>query len=251
MGLYAKYAKDTTPAYCGTIEYVNKPLSYIYFYMMISMIIIRCKYYSGWKMTQASVILTGLSYEYKKSENKKQEITQDFYRIESCSVYHIEFNHNIRTRIQYWNRTVHLWLKYYVYMRLISIKSKTFFNNKALASLLTFMVSACWHGFYPVYYFFFLQFYFAEQIGTVLEEKWDFFNWISKKNKILQIIYWNFISSELQFIGHVFIIKTYYEVYNFYRAFYYIPAFILVLFYLLIVYIIPYPKKEKIEKKKE
>lgn len=53
-----------------------------------------------------------------------------------------------------WNISVHNWLKYYVYLRLLDEKKKG--GTNAFAALMSFLVSAIWHGFYPGFYSFFL-----------------------------------------------------------------------------------------------
>lgn len=54
-----------------------------------------------------------------------------------------------------WNISVHEWLKYYVYLRLLDNNKKRGSSN-VFAALVSFMVSAIWHGFYPGFYSFFL-----------------------------------------------------------------------------------------------
>lgn len=49
--------------------------------------------------------------------------------------------------------SAHNWLKYYVYLRQLPNGQKGSMNFAS--SLLTFMMSAIWHGFYPGYYIFF------------------------------------------------------------------------------------------------
>ena len=53
--------------------------------------------------------------------------------------------------LRYWNYQVHLWLKFYVMQRLVKPGQRP----GAFASILTFMISAFWHGFYPWYYLLF------------------------------------------------------------------------------------------------
>lgn len=67
-------------------------------------------------------------------------------------------------------------------MRLINLEHKAFKNNKAIASLATFMISAFWHGFYPNYYIFFFQFYVLEQVSDILERKLNLFERAEKMN---------------------------------------------------------------------
>lgn len=47
---------------------------------------------------------------------------------------------------------MHHWLKYYVFMRMLDNKKK---SGVSVPALITFMVSAIWHGFYPGFVFFF------------------------------------------------------------------------------------------------
>ena len=202
--------------YCGTEEYVNETMVYKYFYFVLSMLTTRSRYYVAWKMSQSSCIFSGLSYSEEHGD-----------KIDNCNLYNIEINLNVRTRIQFWNRSVHLWLKYHVYMRLINLERKPFKNNKALASLLTFMISACWHGFYPVYYIFFFLYYLIEQCAVALDEKLDFFNWIKKQNIFIKALWWLFIMSILNYFGNVFVLLRVSLMLNFFRAFYHIPNIIL------------------------
>src|SRR5690606_34783768 len=102
--------------FCGKDEFVNLPMWYKYIYMVISMVVLRGTYYSVWKLSQASLNLCGLSYTKKTS--KEGEITESCDKVDNCNLEKIELNLNPRTRIQYWNRTVHLWLKYHLFLRL-------------------------------------------------------------------------------------------------------------------------------------
>lgn len=62
-----------------------------------------------------------------------------------------------------WNISVHEWLKYYVYLRLLNNKKRG--GTNAFAALMSFSVSAIWHGFYPGFYFFFF--------GTFIVDLWN------------------------------------------------------------------------------
>ncbi len=73
-------------------------------------------------------------------------------------------------------------------MRFINFENKSFKNNTSLASLLTFMISAFWHGFYPNYYIFFFQCYMLEQISEILEKKFNLFEKVEKMNIVLRFL---------------------------------------------------------------
>jgi len=250
MAYMLVFQKIFDPQYCGTLEFQEKNIFYRYSFMMLARLLMSTKYYTGWKISQASCIFSGLSYD-KKENKEKGIIEHKFDKIESCNLYQIEIALNFRHRIQYWNRTVHLWLKYYVYMRIININHKYFKDNNNIASLITFMCSACWHGFYPVYYLFFFNFYLIEQIGAALEVKLNFFEMVYKWPLIYRIIYWNFMSSLLQFVGMSFVLRDIYAYYNFYKAFYFIPIIILILLFIILVFFVKKTKNKEIKGKKE
>jgi lysophospholipid acyltransferase len=67
-------------------------------------------------------------------------------------IFDIEFSYKIKDFFDAWNISVHKWLKYYVFLRMVK-RGK----GLSLATILTtFAVSAVWHGFYPGYFYFFL-----------------------------------------------------------------------------------------------
>ncbi len=212
--------KSLNTVYCGTEEFENRPMLFKFFFVILSMNVLRSKYYVGWKISQASVVLCGLSYDLKV--NEKGESVPNFEKIDNNLV-KIELDFNPRVRINYWNRTVHLWLKYYIFLRLINVEKKLFKNNKSLASLITFMVSAFWHGFYPVYFFFFFQCYMIEQVSKYLEEEHDLFNKISKSSLFIKTISRIIVGVTVNYFGLCFTLLSMSENYIFSRAFYFLP----------------------------
>lgn len=175
--------------YCITQEYANKPIWYKFLYFNVSFTIQKAKYYGGWKMAQSGIVLCGLGYNpvEKSTDNKQIQLIHKFDRVENVVIRDIEIPSNPKKRIQYWNRTVHLWLKYNLFLRLLNVERKPFKNNRGIASLITFMVSAFWHGFYPVYYVFFFVFYVIEQICTMLEDDYNLFTVMDNKNFIIKM----------------------------------------------------------------
>jgi lysophospholipid acyltransferase len=234
--------KNFSTKYCGTEEYVEKSIGYKYIYMVLSMLVMRSTYYVGWKLSQSSINFSGLSYNKKL---KTEDSEDNFDKIESCNLQEIELNLNPRTRIQYWNRTVHLWLKYYLFLRFINIPFKPFKNNKTVASLLTFMISALWHGYYPVYFIFFFEYYMIEQVSTFLDEEYDLFNKIAEWNWFFQLLYRIFLMSVVNYFGLAFSILTVRENINYYKAFHYIPLLFLFISWLVTLIL---PRKKKVTK---
>jgi len=240
-------------------EFAEKSLLYKFLYYMISAgLVIRAKYYTGFLLSESSVIFCGLSYDIKKIENNKNQendkklsnentdenntpeeknylYIDDFTKIESIKIYNFEMEIDPNQKVNYWNRTVHYWLKYQVFFRLINLEHKTFNKNFQLASLIAFVISAIWHGFYPGYYLFFVQLYFIQQIGKMLEEKFDFFKKIKNYNFILQFTC-NLISIfVIGSLGFAFCILDIFKAIKFYKYFYFLPnIFVFVLYFSLV-----------------
>ncbi len=56
----------------------------------------RTKYYSGWKLTQASTVFCGLSYSGLDKETNKEK----FDKVETCKIFIVEFDPNPKVKIQ-------------------------------------------------------------------------------------------------------------------------------------------------------
>jgi lysophospholipid acyltransferase len=235
------FAKPLNIDYCGSEEFKIHSLIYKIFYYTFAMYVVRCKYYVGWKITSASVIFCGLGYKEDSGIPHKCD------RIEGCNLWKIEANLNPKEVIQYWNRTVHIWLKYYVFMRIVNQESKFLKGNHFIATIITFFISAFWHGFYPVYYLFFVQYFLIEQIASILEKKYDIFNKIKRSNDTVKIIWWLIEYFYLTWFGASFILLTVPRVINFYESFYYIPNISLILTYVYFGFITK-NKKIKLDK---
>lgn len=74
-------------------------------------------------------------------------------KIKSVNIKGLIVSSSVKGFMSSWNISVHEWLKHYVYIRLLSDKKRG--GTNAFAALMSFTVSAIWHGFYPGYYSFF------------------------------------------------------------------------------------------------
>ena len=158
-------------------EFGKHSLLYALLYIKICIPAIRSRYYSGWILAYSTVIFSGLSYTEKK--NKDGNTTKSLEKGCYGSVATCEWSVNPKDTIGEWNKTIHLWLKYNVYTRVININHKLFKNNWSLASFLTFISSAIWHGFYLTYYLTFFLLYCYQNACVVLD-KMGFYEWIDK-----------------------------------------------------------------------
>ena len=147
---------------------------------------VRAKYYSGWVLSYATVIYSGAAYTEKKDEKNEGKIIKSFDKGSYGSIVTCEWGINPKQSIIDWNQTTHLWLKYNVFTRAIDIERKPFKDNRALSSLLTFISSAIWHGFFLTYYLTFLLLYFYQTSAEVFD-KIGIYKWIYRTKFLLPL----------------------------------------------------------------
>ena len=194
MGFYGGFGPRYPLAYVGTVEYGTKSLLYRFMYLNFAMALHRAKFYSGWLLSYTGFIFSGIAYtETPRDKNEPTVLTEingpmikSFSKGKYGSITDCEFGINPKTKIISWNNTVHLWLKYNLFLRMINIDHPLFKNNFTLASLMTFMISAFWHGFYPTYYIFFFLF-FIYQTANEKFDKMGFYTWCRTGNFLKRI----------------------------------------------------------------
>jgi lysophospholipid acyltransferase len=257
MGLLIALGGPFDFMYCASDDFGKKNFFYKFFYFNISMFICRTKYYSAWKLSQCNIDFCGLTYHPKfvtKPDSDQKEVEHRFDKVETCVIHTVELDISPKVKITYWNRTVHLWLKYNLFLRLINVEKKMFKDNAAIASLVTFMVSAFWHGFYPVYYLFFFQFYLVEQISGYLEAL-GFFKYIEKQSKFVYYAVGIITMSFPNYLGITFVLLTFRNVFDFLCNIYFtMPIFIAVLYFYtqnLLIAQIRREKKQKAEQQSQ
>ena len=184
MAFYGGFSPRYPLSYVGSVEYGTKSLLYRFMYLNFSMALHRAKFYSGWLLSYTGFIFSGIAYtETPRDKSEPNVLTEingpvvkSFIKGKYGDIIDCEFGINPKTKITSWNNTVHLWLKYNVFLRMININHPMCLNNFGLASLMTFMLSAFWHGFYPTYYIFFFIF-FIYQTANEKFDKLGFYVW--------------------------------------------------------------------------
>lgn len=137
-GFFMVFVMDRVPgekvydrAYFDEFSFLGKTL-----YILVSMSLIRSKYYFAWKLAELVNNAAGLGFNgYDDKGNEKWDLVNnvDIWKLETCG--------SIKLNIDSWNKTTAVWLRRVVYERMP-------YGNTAA----TFAVSAFWHGFYPGYY---------------------------------------------------------------------------------------------------
>ena len=102
----------------------------------------RFKFYFIWKMSEGANILGGFGFQGYESDGK----TPFGYRgVENMDILGFEFSTSVQTLSRAWNKGTQAWLERYTYSR------------TGRSVLITYFVSAIWHGLYPGFFLFFLS----------------------------------------------------------------------------------------------
>lgn len=116
--------------------------------MVGTLLLTMSTYVIGFCFMECGPIASGLSFNGVDSKGNAQHD-----RIKSVLIYGLMTSYRVKDFLASWNISVHEWLKYYVYLRLLDNKKRG--KTNAFAALVSFMVSAIWHGFYPGFFSFF------------------------------------------------------------------------------------------------
>ena len=141
-------------------NYMDKGFLHRIWIMYMVNLVARFKYYCVWSLAEGSCILAGLGY------NGVDAVTGrvSWNRLQNIDPWMVETAQNPRGYLAGWNINTNHWLRNYVYLRVTPRGKKPGFR----ASMITFVTSALWHGFYPGYY---LTFVLASLIQTSAKSK--------------------------------------------------------------------------------
>lgn len=128
-------------------EFSRRSLAYRLLYIHFANLVARCRYYFAWMVAEGSYVIIGLGYRMSASGKPLWD------RLENVNPFRIETNSDLRFFISAWNVCTNQWLNVYVYRRIQNYYGKD--RSSARATIITNLVSAFWHGFYPGYYLMF------------------------------------------------------------------------------------------------
>lgn len=142
--LWQKSTDYVQSSYLFGEEFLTHNIFYKLAYLFALGFTYRLKYYAAWTISEASCILCGLGYNGYDRETK----TILWNRVQNIDIRGVESAQNIHVVMSSWNQNTNKWLKNYVYLRSVKKGKKPGFRS----TLLTFLVSAFWHGTRPGYY---------------------------------------------------------------------------------------------------
>jgi hypothetical protein len=135
-----------------TPDFLTKPWLHRAGYTYLALFFVRQKYYFAWKNSEGANNIWYAGFEgFDKDGN-----ALGWEHSNNVDIMDFETAPNLKTLTAAWNKKTANWLGRYVYMR----------TNGSL--VLTYGLSAFWHGFYPGYYLFFLTvplLTFCERLG--------------------------------------------------------------------------------------
>lgn len=114
---------------------------YLLWYAYLSTLVVRCKYYHAWLLSEAICNNSGMGFNGYDSDG-----TPRWDKMSNIDVFGFEFAQNFRIAVSSWNKNTNSWLRCVAYER----------GGTAWRTARVYALSAIWHGFHPGYYLTFL-----------------------------------------------------------------------------------------------
>ncbi|KAJ8946051.1 hypothetical protein NQ318_005529 [Aromia moschata] len=111
-------------------------ISYKFWYLTVSTTLMRFKYYFAWTIADAVCNNCGLGFS-----GSNEDGTTNWNKVSNVDIFQFEFGTSLKQSIEAWNKGTNTWLRMIVYER-----------TRKYPTVLTYVLSAVWHGFYPGYY---------------------------------------------------------------------------------------------------
>ncbi|KAJ8910646.1 hypothetical protein NQ315_005912 [Exocentrus adspersus] len=114
----------------------NTSISYKFWYLTVCTTLVRFKYYFAWTLADAVCNNSGIGF-FKYNDDG----SPNWNKISNVDIFQFELATSLKQSIEAWNKGTNTWLRLTVYER-----------TRKYPTLLTYALSAVWHGFYPGYY---------------------------------------------------------------------------------------------------
>ena len=161
-----------------------------------------------------------------------------------------DFGYNIGEAINHFNRSIHIYLKYCVYIRIIFLHT-SWIKNYFIAAIFVFLFAALWCGIYIGMYSFFIAACILYQFHFNLE-LFGFYDWLDNAHIAIKIIITIFVQYILSMIFNMLFLYKIEMTWCYLRNYYYTPIIIVVVLYLisLILRLAGFHKEKNEEKKR-
>jgi MBOAT, membrane-bound O-acyltransferase family len=209
-------------------------------YTYLALIGERFKYYFIWKMAEGASVLGGFGFEGFDEEGK----AKGWEGVSNISIIEFETAPNVQTLTRVWNKRTQGWLERYTYLR----------YNRNL--VITYFVSALWHGLYPGYFIFFASLAIFTEIERLVRIKlnpyivpeYDGYNMKTYPRSVVGYLYWAInvcmTTVSLNFIAQVFPLRFWGRCHVALMGYYYTPYGLFGLVYVVLKSLRSKKKKE-------
>lgn len=210
-----------------------------YIYGCIALAGDRMKYYFVWKMAEGASLLAGFGFQGYDDTGK----VIGWKGVENIDIIAFETGANIATMSRAWNKRTQGWLERYTYQR----------SGRNL--VLTYFISAIWHGLYPGFFFFFMSIPLLTNCERLIKQKinplvvpgYDGYNDLTYPNTLVAKIYWGvcvlFTLMVMMYFVQPFSFQGLDHVCIVLGSYYYMPHIFVFVLYLFLT-ILPTPKKQ-------
>jgi hypothetical protein len=140
-----------------------------------------------------------------------------------------DLGYNIGDAINNFNRSIHIYLKYCVYIRIIFLPN-SWIKNYFIAAIFVYIFAALWCGIYVGIYFFFTAACIYYQLHFNLE-LFGFYDWLDNEHIALKIVFTVINQYLLSMIFNMLFLYKVEMSWCYLRNFYYIPFVIILILY--------------------
>jgi hypothetical protein len=160
-----------------------------------------------------------------------------------------DLGYNIGDAINNFNRSIHIYLKYCVYIRILFLPH-SWIKNYFIAAIFVFIFAALWCGIYIGAYFFFAAACIIYQLHFNLE-LFGFYDWLDNAHIAIKVIFTILVQYILSMIFCMLFLYKIQMTWCYLRNFYYMPFVIVLVLYLVsLAFRLSGFHKEKGEEKK-
>lgn len=219
---------------------------YRYGFTWVALFAERMKYYFAWKIAEGASIIGGFGFQgYDENDN-----VIGWANVENVEIIGFETASNLQSLTRAWNKRTQGWLERYTYSR----------TNNSL--LITYFISALWHGLYPGFFVFFMTVPFLTNIERLWKLKinpliipgYDNRNYATAPQNIVTRLYWIvctvMTTCTLNYCVQVFSLGSWENSMKALGSYHHVPHLTFLLLNILLT-VIPGPKKEKKDKKED
>ncbi|KAJ3101094.1 lysophospholipid acyltransferase [Phlyctochytrium planicorne] len=155
LAFFVVYSDAWSYQYTTTESFRQLPLYQRFLVLIVCGFISRTKFYTAWKLAEGACCLVGIGYAGKKNGKDAWD------RASNVNIFGFELGDNPKSMLECWNQKTGNWLRSCIYLRLTKPGKKP----HPMVTVITYLVSAFWHGFHAGYYFTFLSGAFLNLAG--------------------------------------------------------------------------------------